>query len=33
MKTEFSIAHRDIKPNNILVNKGIYKLCDLGGAK
>ena len=24
------ITHRDIKPQNILISKGIYKLCDFG---
>ena len=27
------IAHRDIKPQNILILNGIYKLCDFGEAK
>ena len=32
---ERSIAHRDIKPHNILVNKAIHKvvICDFGSAK
>ena len=27
-----NIAHRDIKPQNILIIKGVYKLCDFGEA-
>ena len=27
------IAHRDIKPQNILILNGLYKLCDFGEAK
>lgn len=31
MKTEHKVAHRDIKPTNIMFNaKGILKLCDFG---
>ena len=28
-----NIAHRDIKPQNILILNGLYKLCDFGEAK
>ena len=28
-----NLAHRDIKPQNILILNGIYKLCDFGEAK
>ena len=24
------LTHRDIKPHNILISKGIFKLCDFG---
>ena len=28
-----NVTHRDIKPQNVLVSKGIYKLCDFGDVK
>ena len=28
-----NIAHRDIKPQNILISNGFYKICDFGEAK
>ena len=28
-----SITHRDVKPQNILLSKGLYKLCDFGETK
>lgn len=32
--SEFSIVHRDVKPENIMISKsGVAKLCDLGLAK
>ena len=30
---EKKIAHRDLKPQNILIKDGIIKLCDFGFAK
>ena len=30
---DLKIAHRDLKPKNILVKSGIVKLCDMGDAK
>lgn len=31
--SERKIAHRDLKPQNILIKDGIIKLCDFGFAK
>lgn len=28
-----SIVHRDMKPSNILINNGIYKIADFGMAR
>ena len=28
-----NVTHRDIKPQNVLVSRGIYKLCDFGDVK
>ena len=28
-----NITHRDVKPQNILLIKGMYKLCDFGETK
>ena len=28
-----NVTHRDIKPQNVLVSKGVYKLCDFGEVK
>lgn len=30
---EKNIIHRDLKLENILINKGIIKICDFGFAK
>ena len=30
---KYSITHRDIKPQNVLIVNGIYKVCDFGEAK
>lgn len=31
LKNELQVIHRDVKPNNILINKtGDVKLCDFG---
>ena len=27
------ITHRDVKPQNVLISKGIYKICDFGEAR
>lgn len=27
------VIHRDLKPANILINDGLYKICDFGFAK
>jgi len=27
---EMNIWHRDIKPSNILLDSGVYKICDYG---
>ena len=28
-----NVTHRDIKPQNVLVSRGVYKLCDFGDVK
>ena len=33
MKQNYKISHRDIKPQNVLLFNGIYKLADFGEAK
>lgn len=30
---ELGVTHRDLKPRNILLKKGVVKLCDMGEAK
>jgi serine/threonine protein kinase len=29
----YNVSHRDIKPQNILIINGIYKICDFGEAR
>ena len=30
---KYNVTHRDIKPQNILIKNGIYKICDFGEAR
>ncbi len=29
----FKVMHRDIKPANLMIDKGVYKICDYGLCK